>query len=506
MRIAICEFRQESDSFNPVLTGQNSFERGGIHEGAAFLEYLEGKQLAVNGMVTELRKKTINPIMLYSMHTDSGGPVQDEIVHSFLGKTLDMIEKSLPLDGLLVSMHGATQSETIDDVCGFILANLRRKTGEKTVIAASFDLHANITDLIQKNTDFICGYQTYPHIDFFETGARAARLLLRALDESGKAATYRTVIPMIVPASSYTTMRGRFGELIHLGHSMVEVGKILDFSVFQMQPWLDVKKGGSCVVVAGENEKDAKESCRCLANILFGMRKSFTQTLFSIDKVIRKAEQNTSGKPVVLVDAADSPNAGACGDSPAVLERIKALNSEVSAAFYIADAKAISRLWDKDIGSINRIKLGATMCSDYYSPIDLNIEILSKHNGLYIGEGPAGRGNPHDCGRVITVRWKNVDIVICETISFPGDLQLYRHFGVEPTFYQLVNVKACTSFRVAYEPIASEICETETPGTAPINLRSLKFKKLPSRFFPFNNLDSYIIPDPVTKEELLKDR
>ncbi|MBQ7509245.1 MAG: MlrC C-terminal domain-containing protein, partial [Spirochaetales bacterium] len=99
-----------------------------------------------------------------------------------------------------------------------------------------------------------------------------------------------------------------------------------------------------------------------------------------------------------------------------------------------------------------------------------------------------------------------VDIVICETISFPGDLQLYRHFGVEPTFYQLVNVKACTSFRVAYEPIASEICETETPGTAPINLRSLKFKKLPSRFFPFNNLDSYIIPDPITKEELLKDR
>ena len=198
----------------------------------------------------------------------------------------------------------------------------------------------------------------------------------------------------------------------------------------------------------------------------------------------------------MLVDSSDSPNAGACGDSPAVLERIKALGSNVRAAFYIKDTPAVKELWNRGIGSVNRIRLGATMSHEFYRPVEIEVEVLSMHNGVFTAEGPAGRGTLHDCGRVVTVRWNNVDIVICEAISYPGELQLYRHFGVEPTFYDLVTVKACTSFRVAYEPIASEICETDTPGTAPINLGLLHFKRLPDSFYPFSDISGYEIPEP----------
>ncbi|MBO4409629.1 MAG: MlrC C-terminal domain-containing protein, partial [Spirochaetales bacterium] len=161
------------------------------------------------------------------------------------------------------------------------------------------------------------------------------------------------------------------------------------------------------------------------------------------------------------------------------------------------DTPAVKELWNRGIGSVNRIRLGATMSHEFYRPVEMDVEILSKHNGVFLGEGPSGRGNPHDCGRVVTVRWKNVDIVICEAISFPGDLQLYRHFGVEPTFYDLVTVKACTSFRVAYEPIASDICETDTPGTAPINLKLLNYRRLPKSFLPFSDISGYKIPEPA---------
>lgn len=497
MKIAICEFRQESDAFNPVLSDFDFFERGGVYEGRKFRDALYGKQVAVGGMLDELEKAGIEPVMLFSMHSDSGGPVRDAVVRHFIEKTTILLTGELPVDGVLVSMHGATQSESIEDVCGYILEAIRDKVGPEAVISASFDLHANITAKVQQNADFICGYQTYPHVDFFSTGARAARLLIGTLSGKIRARTYRTVIPMIVPASSYTTLRGPFGALAEYAHAQVDSKKILDYTIFQMQPWLDVEQGGTCVVTVGEDEKAAKAVASDLAGKLFDMRDSFKQNLYTIDEVIRKAEGNNSGKPIVLVDSPDSPNAGACGDSPAVLERIKELGSNVRAAFYIKDAPAVNELWNRGVGSVQRIRLGATLCHDYYKPVDVEVEVLSVHNGVYMAEGPSGRGTLHDCGRVVTVRWRNVDIVICESISFPGDPQIYRHFGVEPEFYQLVNVKACTSFRAAYESIAQEICETDTPGTAPINLRALKYRRLPKTFYPFNDLSGYRIPEPV---------
>lgn len=500
MKVAICEFRQETDSFNPVLSGMKAFERGGIYDGDRFHEAVYGKQLAVAGMIKELEKDGVEPIMLYSMNADSGGPVEDAVVNFFMDKTIGLLRESLPLDGLLVSLHGATHSETVDDVCGLILETLRKETGHKTLIAASFDLHANITDKIHYNADFICGYQTYPHVDFFGTGARAARMLLDTLSGKIHARTYRTEIPMIAPASSYTTLRGAFGRLMLYAHSLVDTGRILDYTIFQMQPWLDVKVGGSSIITIGEDAAGAKAAAMDLARKLYDMRDSFRQNLLSIDEVIRKAENNKTGKPVVLVDSPDSPNAGACGDSPALLERIKALDSDVSAAFYLNDGIAVSKLWNRDIGSIQRVSLGASLCDIYYKPVELEVEILSKHNGVFVAEGPSGKGTLHDCGRVVTVRWRNVDIVILENISFPGDLQIYRHFGVEPTFFQLVNVKACTSFRVAYEPIAAAICEADTPGTAPINLKSLDFQRLPKSFYPFSSIDDYVIPEAVASE------
>ena len=496
MKIAICEFRQESNAFNPIPADFGFFELGGIHEGQVFHDALHGKQVAVGGMLDVLEKAGVEPIMLFSMHADSGGPVKDAVVRKFIEKTTTMLKKELPLDGLLVSMHGATQSESIEDVCGFILEALREQVGPDTLISASFDLHANITDKIQSNADFICGYQTYPHVDFFETGARAATILLDSLNGKIHARTYRTVIPMIVPASSYTTLRGSFGALADYAQKQVAKGRILDYTIFQMQPWLDVELGGTCVVTIGEDEEEAKACAADFAQKLFNMRDNFKQDLYQIDEVIRKAEKNRSGKPVVLVDSSDSPNAGACGDSPAVLERIKALGSNVRAAFYIKDTPAVKELWNRGIGSVNRIRLGATMSHEFYRPVEIEVEVLSMHNGVFTAEGPAGRGTLHDCGRVVTVRWNNVDIVICEAISYPGELQLYRHFGVEPTFYDLVTVKACTSFRVAYEPIASEICETDTPGTAPINLGLLHFKRLPDSFYPFSDISGYEIPEP----------
>ncbi|MBQ6672128.1 MAG: M81 family metallopeptidase [Spirochaetales bacterium] len=497
MKVAICEFTQESDSFNPVVTGLDFFQRGRIAEGQAFYDEAAGTQTAVGGMLDVLGKEDLEPVLLFSMRTaSSGGPVGDDVINMFMEKTLKMLSEALPVDGLLVSLHGATLSESCDDVCGYILESLRKLVGPSVPVAASFDLHANITAKMQANADFICGYQTYPHVDFFSTGSRAARLLAGTLKGRIHARTYRITLPLIAPAGSYNTLRGRFSEIIKAGHDMVQQGRILDFTVFQAQPWLDVKEIGANIIAVGGDEKEARACAAEIAKMLLDMREDFRQKLYSIDEVIRKAEANRSGKPVVLCDASDSVGAGACGDSAALFERIKALDSDVVAALYVKDRPAVAKLWDREIGSVQHVKIGSSMCTTFSDPVEADVQIISKHKGEFATDLPLLPGAMHSCGRVVTVKWRNVSIVLCENIVRTGSLELYRAFGVEPLYCQLVNVKACTSFRRIYEPVALEICETDTPGAASAVLERLPFKKLPTdRFFPFSDISGFEIPE-----------
>jgi microcystin degradation protein MlrC len=68
-----------------------------------------------------------------------------------------------------------------------------------------------------------------------------------------------------------------------------------------------------------------------------------------------------------------------------------------------------------------------------------------------------------------------------------GDPQLYRAFGIEPSMYDLVVVKANTSFRVGYAKIAGEIYEADTPGAAAPDLLRLSFRKMTERPYPWTD-------------------
>jgi microcystin degradation protein MlrC len=496
MKIAICEFRSETNSFNPSLSDMQYFVRGGIYEGHEMYEALHDKPCAVGGMIQAAEQAGASVFTLYSMNGSSGGPVDDAVLNHFLEKTISQLRLELPIDGLFVSLHGATQSATRDDACGYLHEQLRIVVGMETIIVASCDLHANITKLMQSTADFICGYHTYPHVDFYETGYRAATLALTALKNKKKLYLVRTEVPMIVPASSYTTSTGPFGELMSYAESLVEDGQLLDFSIFQMQPWLDVALAGSSIIAIANNKLTAQRYAMELAQRLFAIRNTFTTQLFTIDEVIAKAEKNNVGKPIILVDAADSSNAGACGDSPVVISHILK-HPAIKAAVYINDFRAINEIYSAGTGADIDLLLGASKSDLYYQPIEIHAHVRSLHDGFFISEGPASKGMINNIGKTAVLTIGNTDILVCEGIASPGDPQIYRHFGIEPKDYQLVVVKACTSFRAAYEKFALEICETDTPGVAPIVLERLNFKRLPKTFFPFVNIDRHMIPTPA---------
>lgn len=485
MKIALCEFHQETNSFNPIKTTLADYKKVGVYEGDEMYK-LRSRPVAMAGKLAAIEEAGgAELVPLISMTAQSGGTVEHEVVDYFMEKTIPGLKAALPLDGVFVGLHGATQSDASDDVCGDILEAIREVVGKDCVIVASTDLHGNVTEKWIRNADFVSAYHTYPHIDFFDTGYRVAKAGLAKIMKTADLKMAWASVPMIAPASSYTTMHGPFKEVMDCALDLVAKGELVDFSIYQMQPWLDVNPAQSSILAICEDPEKARKYANMLAKKLFDARTGFVQTLYQVDEVLDEAEKNNSGKPYVLVDSSDSPNAGATGDSAALIEAIQKRNSDVKAALYLNDIPAAERAFELGVGAEGTFTIGAYLDNKASSPVTIEARVLSLHDGYYTQEGPAQRGKVNFIGKTAVIRYRNTDIVLCGNILAPGDPQMYRHFGVEPTFCQLVSVKACTSWRAAYEPMAGKVFETDMPGNAPLNLFRATYTHIPKHFYPF---------------------
>ena len=137
-------------------------------------------------------------------------------------------------------MHGAMASEHELDPEGWLLSESRKLLGESIPVVVSLDLHGILTDKMLEHSDAIVAYHTYPHVDFFETGQRAAQLLLTIMSGNVKPVTAKVAIPALVRGDELITETGLFGESIRLAQSYETGPDGLCAGMFIGNPFTDV--------------------------------------------------------------------------------------------------------------------------------------------------------------------------------------------------------------------------------------------------------------------------
>lgn len=488
-RILVCAFHQESNTFNPITWDIDRFGTNREFEGEARLQKSLNGKTAVHGGYTAITEAGGEVIPTVYLHAGSGGRVADEVVN-YLCERMAYYCQNEEFDGIYAALHGATCAENEDDACGFFLEILRKLAGDKP-IAASFDLHAKITDKILKNADIVCGYQTYPHIDHFETGYRAAKHLMGLLE--GKKYRMATMnLPMLVPPAGYTTREEPFKGLLEKAKGMIADGKISDATVFPVQPWLDIPEIMTRVVTIAEDTDQAAACAMELATDLWNAKDNMWPDLKPIDEIIDAAEVNKTGKPVLLIDAADSPNGGAVGDSCAVALRLMERGSNLRAGMFIIDPAAVDLAFRTGVGNKAQFTVGAGFTKGMPGPLKAEGLVRSLHDGWFRLEGKAGRGSPGWLGKTAVVNFGNIDVVLCCRCFNSGDPQVLRGFGVDPALCDLVVVKANTSFREPYSYISDLVYFGDTPGAGASDLKQMQWENLPEGLYPF---DEAIFPD-----------
>lgn len=491
MTILLTELRQESNSLSPFTSGLDYFSSGWVLDPDQARDELPLKDCAVAGMQEVLEAAGHDVAFGPAFYSQSGGTAEHLVVEAYLEKLLPLLAATPHLEGIFFSFHGALQTTQADDAEAEVLRRVRDVVGENVVIAASTDSHGYISRDLITRLDVLTGYHTYPHVDFMETGRRAARLGLAAIQDRTRVVTAWAPVPMMVSASGYSTVEGPYRDLIAHGTNLVRSGRIADFSIYHMQPWLDVAEPTSAVVVVADNAQAAKSCAEELASRLYHHRHDFEPELSRVPEVLDRLAHCELTTPVIIVDSADSPNAGAAADSMFVPR--EALNRRtqgppITLLSVVVDTPGVEAAFDGGVGARIELSLGATI--DTGAPSLRAVwEVRSLHDGHFRNEHVGSAGAESYLGRTAVVSTSSgaavVTMVVCEHLVSPGDPRLYRGMGLEPTHFDAVVVKANTSFKAAYRSFAGDVVMADTPGAAPPNIMRAPFVRLPRTLYPW---------------------
>ena len=94
---------------------------------------------------------------------------------------LGQLRAAMPVDGVLLGLHGAMVAYGYDDVEGDIIERARAIVGKDCVIGVELDPHCHLTLKRMRVSDIIVCYKEYPHTDVVERAEDVLDLVLRTL-------------------------------------------------------------------------------------------------------------------------------------------------------------------------------------------------------------------------------------------------------------------------------------------------------------------------------------
>ncbi len=491
-RILIAECKQEVSTFNPNLSRLSDF---GIRRGQQILEYHRTVRNEIAGALSIFDSETdVELIPTYSaFFITSGGTLAQSdwliLAKDFLDAIRDGYSQG-DIDGIYFCMHGAMCSENECDPEGYLLEQTRAIVGEKIPIVVSLDLHGIATRKMFKHADAIVAYHTYPHVDFFETGARAARLLMRIINDGAKPVTARIPIPALVRGDELITETGLFGQCMAAARIHEETPKCMSSGIFIGNPFTDVPELGTyCFVVTDDDEFLAQELASSNAKRFWSFHEKMQVPLISLSQMQKTLQAEISGGTIALVDAADATSSGATGDSNAVLKALLDCGYQGRTLVPVVDRTAAEQANRSGIGAEITVRLGGSLDPGRYEPIELTCRVRHLSDGLFRSES---FGELWDSGLTAVLETGPFTLVVGSRGVNLYDRSFFYTNGQNPKRFDAVVVKSPHCQHHMYAQWCESMLMIDAPGSSSANVQSLGHKRCQRPIFPLDEIREYV--------------
>jgi len=461
MRIAVAGLHTECSTYNPVKIPAEAFRQ------------LRGEGLLADPYFAFLKDFPAEYAPLLHARAVPGGPVAREAYESFKAEILDGFRGAGALDGVYLAMHGAMFVEGLEDAEGDFIAAVREVVGPDLPIAASYDLHGNLSQRIIDALDMFSTYRTAPHIDVEETMRRAMAMLQRRLETGEKPKLLWAPIPVVVPGERSSTVDEPAKSLYARLPEIEAPDGIWDASLQVGYVWADEPRATAAAVITGTDLAEMKAAALRLALSYWTARKQFafgTKT-GTLEECVSWAVESPT-HPVVLAESGDNPTGGGVGDRAEVLAALIEAKAKGVVFAGICDKPATDRAYEAGVGARLELSIGASL-DPSSTPVTVNAVVRQLLR------------TEEETMREAVLRIGGIDLVVTARRRPFHDIGDFLRLGLTPSRSKIVVVKS-GYLSPELAPIANPSLMALTPGVVDQYVERLPRLRKQHPTYPFD--------------------
>ena len=488
MRLIIAQMKHETNTFSPVQTPLARFAHGGArpYEGEEIREAFKGTGTAIGAFLDLAEKAGAEMVLPVAGNAAPSGPVENEAYEYMAGRIVEAAAKGC--DAILLDLHGAMVTERFDDGEGELLRRIR-EVAPQVPIGVALDMHTNLFPAMAEHATVLAGYQTYPHVDMYETGIRAAAAVIALLNGRSRpvmACGHRPMLPHVMRQASLDSPNREIQERA----KDMERNGTLAATFLVGFPHADIPyAGASAVVVTDGDAARARRECDELLDMAWRDRAKFVYQVEPLEASLRRAA-GIAARPVMLLDHYDNCASGGTMDTMTVLGAILDAGLEDVAAFAIFDPQAVERMKQAGIGANVTLALGGKLDMPALglrgAPRTVSGRVKRIVDGKYRNEGPMARGEAGDMGASAVLDTGNCDIAVISRHTEPYDMGSFRALGIDPAKKRYVMLKSRVHWRAGLGPLAKAVVECAGTGVCTSDYSQLKFSRVRRPVYPLD--------------------
>lgn len=462
--------------------------------GQAILDRYRATGTVHGGVIEAAEGAGVELLPLLCTNAQPGGRVQSETFDTLLGLFLERLERAMPVDGVLLDLHGAMVTARDDDAEGVFIDEVRQQVGSDIPLFVTLDLHANVTERMARLSDVIIGFQTYPHVDMRERGREAMALLVRTIRGEVRPLQAFRKLPLLTLPPMQCTLREPLQTAMQDVRTMVKKHNLLTATVSMGFPFADIPDAGVAVLVTSNGDPELAEAkVDELAQRIWSLRDDLEPKLTTIEEAMDVATQRCAGSgsgsesgPVIFADGSDNPGGGAPADGTVALRALIESEFDGAVVGVLCDPQTAAQAHGAGVGAIIDVQIGGKTDDRHGDPVRTRARVQALCDGQFVYRGPMCQGLRDDLGPTARLGVGGVEVVVSTNRLQTFDAEMFRIAGVNPENCRLLVLKSAVHFRADFGQFATDILDGDTPGIHRPDFEAFRYRKLRRPIYPLD--------------------
>jgi microcystin degradation protein MlrC len=478
MRLFTASLATETNTFAPMPTALRDFEEGFY---APPGRHPDRPTLCSAPLFVARRRAAAEGFTLVEGTTawaEPAGTVARSAHETLRDRILGELEAAMPVDGVLLGLHGAMVAHGCDDVEGDLIERVRARVGPRVPIGVELDPHCHMTEKRLAGADVVITFKEFPHIDFLERAEEVVELTLRAI--RGEIRPVRSFYDARTIASFPTTLQPMRGFVDKVKGLEGKDG-VLSISIVHGFPYADVPEIGAGVLVITDDRKELGDRLATeLGEELISFRGRSTPPYLTADQAIDKALSGSG--TYVVADPSDNPGGGAPADSTRILARLLERGVESAALGPMWDPVAVRFCMAAGEGARLPLRFGGKTAPASGTPIDATVLVTKLVQDAF----QTFQGSRWTLGDAAAIRVGGVDVVLISHRTQALGTDLFTNLGIDPRARRIVQVKSTNHFHAAFAPLATEVLYVDSDGPLPRDYRKVPYTRIRRPIWPLD--------------------